>query len=170
MVLENRLEEIDKEIKENPKPLSITDKVKYTIIKWAIDTSAKTGSYAPLMGTVEAYIGLDFDQILQSRANAALIDAGLARTYTKAADYLGKKFDVNIKDNNLKAWSLDASAMIVTHAPVYAGILAAAGADMKQIVSASLIGDAIGVSTSKPFRKYVLAPWRNYLDYKKYMY
>ena len=116
---------------------------------------------------MEAYNGLDFEQILQSRASAALIDAGLARAYTKTADYLGKKFDVDIKDSSPKAWALDALAMIGTHAPVYAGILAVAGADAKQIGYASLMGAAIGLSTSKPFRKYILAPWRKYCGYKK---
>ena len=166
MTLENKLQTIEREA-EKPEQLSLRDKIKYEVINWAIDTSAKTGAYAPLMGAMEAYNGLDFDQILQSRASAALIDVGLARAYTKTADYLGKKFDVDIKDSSPKAWALDALAMIGTHAPVYAGILAAAGADAKQIGYASLMGAAIGLSTSKPFRKYILAPWRKYWGYKK---
>lgn len=167
MTLENKIRTIEREAEEKPDQLSLRDKIKYEVINWAIDTSAKTGAYAPLMGAMEAYNGLDFEQILQSRASAALIDVGLARAYTKTADYLGKKFNVDIKDGSPKAWALDALAMIGTHAPVYAGILAAAGADAKQIGYASLMGAAIGLSTSKPFRKYVLAPWRNYWGYKK---
>ncbi len=167
MTLENKIQTLEREAEEKPEQLSLKDKIKYEVINWAIDTSAKTGAYAPLMGAMEAYNGLDFEQILQSRASAALIDVGLARAYTKTADYLGKKFDVDIKDGSLKAWGLDALAMIGTHAPVYAGILVAAGADAKQIGYASLMGAVIGLSTSKPFRKYVLAPWRKYWGYKK---
>lgn len=165
MTLENKLQETEREVK--PEQLSLGNKIKYEVINWAIDTSAKTGSYAPLMGAMEAYNGLDLDQILQSRASAALIDVGLARAYTKTADYLGKKFDVDIKDSSPKAWLLDSLAMIGTHAPVYAGILALAGADVKQIGYASIMGAGIGLSTSKPFRKYILAPWRKFWRYKK---
>ena len=111
MTLENKLQTIEREA-EKPEQLSLRDKIKYEVINWAIYTSAKTGAYAPLMGAMEAYNGLDFEQILQSRASAALIDAGLARAYTKTADYLGKKFDVDIKDSSPKAWALDALAMI----------------------------------------------------------
>lgn len=166
MSLENKLEQtIERE--ENPEQLSLRDRIKYGVMNWAIDTSAKTGAYAPLMGAMEAYNGLDIEQILQSRASAALVDVGLARIYTKTADYLGKRFDVDIKDGSPKAWGLDALAMIGTHAPVYAGILAATGADAKQIGYASLMGAIIGLSTSKPFRKFVLAPWRKFWGYKK---
>ncbi len=166
MSLENKLEQkIERE--EKPKQLSLRDRIKYGAINWAIDTSAKTGVYAPLMGAMEAYNGLDIGQILQSRATAALVDVGLARIYTKTADYLGNKFDVDIKDGSPKAWGLDALAMIGTHAPVYAGILAAAGTDAKQIGYASLMGAVIGLSTSKPFRKFVLAPWRKFWGYKQ---
>jgi hypothetical protein len=166
MNLENRLEQtIEREKK--PEQISLRDRVNYGIINWAIDTSAKTGTYAPLMGAMEAYNGLDIGQILQSRTSAALVDVGLARIYTKVADYLGRKFDVDIKDGGPKAWLLDALAMIGTYAPVYAGILASTGADAKQIGRASLMGAIIGLSTSKPFRKYVLAPWRKFWGYKK---
>jgi hypothetical protein len=167
MTLENKIQTIEREVEEKSKSSLLRDKIKYEVINWAIDTSAKTGAYAPLMGAMEAYNGLGFEQILKSRASAALIDVVLARAYTKTADYLGKKFDVDIKDGSPKAWALDALAMIGTHAPVYAGILAAAGADAKQIGYASLMGAAIGISTSKPFRKYILAPWRKYCGYKK---
>ncbi|MEK6934757.1 MAG: L-alanine exporter AlaE [Nanoarchaeota archaeon] len=166
MSLENKLEQkIERE--EKPEQLSLRDRIKYGSINWAIDTSAKTGTYVPLMGAMEAYNGLDIEQIFQSRASAALVDVGLARIYTKTADYLGKKFDVDIKDGSPKAWGLDALAMIGTHAPVYAGILVATGADAKQIGYASLMGAIIGLSTSKPFRKFVLAPWRKFWGYKK---
>jgi hypothetical protein len=115
---------------------------------------------------MEAFNGLSFEQILHTRVNVALIDVFLARAYTKTADYLGSKFNVDIKDGSPKAWVLDALAIIGTHAPVYAGILAAEGADAKQIGYASLMGSAIGLATSKPFRKHILAPWRKYWKYK----
>lgn len=93
MTLENKIQTNERETEEKPKQLSLRDKFKYGVINWAIDTSAKTGTYTPLMGAMEAYNGLDFEQILQSRASAALIDVGLARAYTKTADYLGRKLD-----------------------------------------------------------------------------
>lgn len=167
MTLENKLQQAEREIPRKTEILSLRDKIQNEAINWAIDTSAKTGTYAPLMGAMEAYNGLDFEQILQSRTSVALIDIVLARAYTKTADYFGKKFNIDIKDGSPKAWIVDAFAMIGTHAPVYAGILAATGADAKQISYASLMGAAIGLSTSKPFRKYILAPWRNYWGYKK---
>ena len=73
---------------------NIIQNVKEGAQNWAIDTSAKVLAYAPLMGAMEAYNGLDGEQILKSRTTAALIDTGVARVYTKTADYLSKKFDV----------------------------------------------------------------------------
>ena len=72
------------------------EKTKQGAKNWAIDTSAKVLAYAPLMGAMEAYNGLEEDQILRSRATAALVDGVVARVYTKTADYLSKKFNVDL--------------------------------------------------------------------------
>ena len=141
------------------------EKIKQGSKNWAIDTSAKVLAYAPLMGAMEAYNGLDGDQILRSRTTAALIDGVVARTYTKTADYLSKKFDVDIKKGGVKGWALDTAAMIGVYTPVYAAILKANGADNEQTISALLMGAGIAAATSRPFRKYALMPWRKLWNY-----
>ena len=139
---------------------NIVKKTKQEAKNWAIDTSAKVLAYAPLMGAMEAYNGLDGEQILKSRAAAALIDGAVARIYTKTADYLSNKFNVDLKKGGIKGWALDTVAMVGIYTPVYAGILKASGADNEQIGAALLMGAGIAALTSKPFRKYILMPWR----------
>jgi len=119
------------------------------------------------MTAMEAYNGLDGDQIVQSRVAAALIDVGVARVYTKIADNLAQKYNVDLKKGGLKAWALDTLAMVSIYTPVYAGILAGTGADAKQIASSLTMGAGIAAVTSRPFRKYVLAPWRKLCGFKK---
>ena len=162
---------LEKRIEQNEDTLdsraSILEKAKKEIINYLIDTTAKVGCYAPVMATMEAYNGLNEKQILQSRAIAALTDVFVARVYTKTADYLSKKFNVDIKKGGLKAWALDTLAMIGVYTPVYTGILAANGADAKQIGSLLVMGAGIAATTSRPFRKYALMPWRKIWGYKK---
>ena len=146
---------------------SLYEKVKQSCTNYVIDTTAKVGFYAPIMASMESYNGLDLEQILKSRATAALVDAGVARVYTKTADYLSKRFSVDLKNGGFKGWALDTAAMVGVYTPVYAGILATAGANTKQIGSALLMGAGIAAVTSKPFRKYALMPWREYWGYKK---
>jgi hypothetical protein len=141
--------------------------IKQETQNWAIDTSAKVLTYAPLMGAMEAYNGLEAEQILKSRAAAAVVDGAVARVYTKTADYLSDKFNVDLKNGGIKGWALDTAAMIGVYTPVYAGILKASGADNQQTVSALLMGAGIAALTSKPFRKYALMPWRNLCGYQK---
>ena len=145
----------------------MVERVRQGVRNYLIDTSAKVACYAPIMATMEAYNGLDSEQILKSRATAALIDTGVARVYTKTADYLSKKYNVDLKKGGFKGWALDSAAMIGVYTPVYAGILAAAGADTKQITASLLMGAGIAAATSRPFRKYALMPWRNLLKYKR---
>lgn len=147
--------------------VSLRERVIQGFRNWAIDTSAKVGFYAPLMATMEAYNGLEGEQIIKSRAAAALIDVGVARIYTKTADYLAQRYKVNLKKGGLKGWALDTVAMVGAYTPVYAGILAAAGADTKQIGYSLLMGAGIAAVTSRPFRKYILAPWRKLCGFKR---
>lgn len=165
MTLENKLK-IQTDEKEVEQKTSLADRVKDSVKNYLIDTSAKVGCYAPIMAAMEAYNGLDGDQILQSRATAALVDTAVARVYTKTADYLSKKYDVNLKDGGIKGWALDTTAMVGVYTPVYAGILAAAGADAKQIAYSLTMGAIIAACTSRPFRKYTLMPWRKLCRYK----
>jgi hypothetical protein len=146
---------------------NIIQNVKEGAQNWAIDPSAKVLAYAPLMGAMEAYNGLDGEQILKSRTAAALIDTGVARVYTKTADYLSKKFEVDIKKGGFKGWLIDTAAMVGVYTPVYAVILKASGADNQQTASALLMGAGIAAVTSRPFRKYALMPWRKLWNYKK---
>ncbi|MDP1693965.1 MAG: L-alanine exporter AlaE [Candidatus Woesearchaeota archaeon] len=149
------------------KESTLTEKIVQGFRNWAIDTSAKVGVYAPLMATMEAHNGLEGEQIIQSRAAAALVDVGVARVYTKVADYLADKYKIDLKKGGLKACVLDTVAMVSTYTPVYAGILATTGADAKQISYSLLMGAGIATATSRPFRKYVLTPWRKLCGFKK---
>ena len=160
--IEERLEQNSENV-----DLSIIEKTGIGLRNYVIDTSVKVVCYAPLMAIMEAYNGLNEEQIIKSRTVAALVDAGVARVYTKTADYLSEKFNVDIKNGGFKAWALDTLAMVGVYTPVYAGILAVAGADSKKIGSALLMGAGIAATTSRPFRRYVLTPLRKIGGYKK---
>ncbi|MBU1199275.1 MAG: L-alanine exporter AlaE [Nanoarchaeota archaeon] len=134
---------------------------------YLIDTSAKVASYAPLMATMEAFNGLDGDQILQSRLSAALVDSVVARVYGKTLDYVRNKFHADPKEKSMKNYFIDTITMISIYTPVYAGILFATGANLSQIGSALLMGAGIATVTARPYAKYVLAPWRKLCKYKK---
>jgi hypothetical protein len=133
---------------------------------YAIDTSAKVVSYAPIMATMEAYNGLDGDQILQSRLTAAAIDSVVARVYGKTLDYVRQKFKAEPEKRSLKNYIIDTTTMIGIYTPVYAGILYAAGADTKQVLSAIVMGAGIAAVTARPYAKYILGPWRKKCGYK----
>ena len=93
MGLENKLEQkIEREVVENQKQHLFWNRLNYGVRNYMIDTSAKVGFYAPIMAAMEAYNGLDGEQILKSRATAALIDVGLARVYGKTLDKTRKIF------------------------------------------------------------------------------
>jgi hypothetical protein len=145
---------------------NLYERIKQAGKNWAIDTSAKIGVFAPLLGSMEAYNGLEAEQIVGARATSALLDAFVARTYTKIADHYYEKFSVDPKKGGVKAWAIDTASMILTHAPVYAAILYANGADHHQVANASLMGAGIATVTSRPFRKYVLFPWRKKMGFK----
>ena len=153
MSLENKLNNQEQEI-------SLAKRVKAGVRNYLIDTSAKVCFYAPIMAAMEAHNGLDGEQILQSRATAALIDSAVARVYTKTADYLSKKSHVDLKKGGIKGWVLDTAAMVGVYTPIYAGILVSSGADAKQIAYSLTMGAIIASITSRPFRKYALVPWR----------
>lgn len=97
----------------------------------------------------------------------ALVDGAVARVYTKTADYLSNKFNVDLKKGGIRGWALDTAAMVGVYTPVYAGILKASGADNEQTVSALLMGAGVAALTSRPFRKYGLMPWRKLCKYKE---
>ncbi len=165
MTLENKIETIEREAEEKPEQLSLRDRLACGVRNYLIDTSAKVGCYAPIMAAMEAYNGLDGEQILQSRATAALIDVGVARVYGKTLDKTRKIF--NTEKSKLRSYLVDTATMIGVYTPVYAGILAAAGADAKQIGGALLMGAGIAAVTGRPFGKYVLNNWRKMWGYKK---
>lgn len=168
MSLENKLVNLEKNLEEGEK-LSRLDKLRGKLSEevknWIIDTSAKTAVLGPVMGIMEYCVGLETSEVLASRGKAAVLDVFLARSYGKVADSFAKMADVDIKDASLKSWLLDAFAMISTHSPVYAGILYSSGADVKEIGSALGFGALFGLAFSKPFRKYCVAPWRDFCNY-----
>lgn len=164
MFLESRLVNLE-EGEELSRLDKLRGKVSQGVQNWLIDTSAKTAVLGPVMGIMEYCVGLEAPEVLASRGKAAFLDVFLARFYGKVADSFAKMADVDIKDASLKSWLLDASAMILTHSPVYAGILYSSGADVKEIGSALGFGALFGLALSKPFRKYCVAPWRDFCNY-----
>ncbi len=158
--LEEMITEIYKTVSNNK------EKIKTSLKNWAIDTSGKASVYVPAMGLMEAYNGLECEQIAASRLTSLAIDTVVARAYTGLADKLYEKFAVDSKKGGVKAWAIDTGSMISTYAPVYAGILYALGADTETIVNASYMAAGIATLTSRPFRKYVLSPWREYCGFK----
>ena len=105
MTLENKIEKIEREAEEIPEQISLRDKLAYGVRNYLIDTSAKVGCYAPVMAAMEAYNGLDGEQILQSRATAALIDVGVARVYGKTLDKTRKWF--NAEKSKIRSYLVD---------------------------------------------------------------
>ncbi|MBS3074390.1 hypothetical protein J4447_02955 [Candidatus Pacearchaeota archaeon] len=192
--LERKLEQNeDSNLSSN---ISLSERIKQSVRNYLIDTSAKVVCYASLMAGMEAYNGLNPEQILSSRTAAALVDAGAARIYTKTADYVEEKtkpltkkvsrssikvMNALRKDNlnfgqmrgvyrtveGVRKYSADTASMIGVYTPVYAGILASTGADAKQIGASLLMGAGIAAATSRLFRKYALVPWRKLCGYKK---
>jgi len=154
----------ENEVDNSQETFSLYHKTKQAAKNWAIDTSAKIAVFAPLLGSMEAYTGLEIDQIIGARTTSALVDTFIARAYTKTADYLYNKFSIDSKKGGIKAWAIDTASMIGTYAPVYAAILYANGANHKQVAYASLMAAGIATVTSRPFRKYVLFPWRKYCN------
>jgi len=142
-------------------------KLEMTVKDYAIDTSAKILFYAPVMAVMEAYNGLNSDQIIQSRISAAVVDVGVARIYGKTLDSVRSKFHIKSDSTGSKAYAVDTITMIGIYTPVYAGILAAAGADEKQIGYSLSMGAIIAAITARPFGKYVLNKWRNLLGYAR---
>jgi hypothetical protein len=132
---------------------------------YLIDTSAKVMCYAPAMAAMEAANGLSAEQIIKSRTAAAIVDAGAARIYGKLRDYVRTK--VNADKSPVRSYLADTLSMIGTYTPVYAGILAANGANAKQIGLSLAMGAGIAALTARPYGKYVLGRWRKYWRYKK---
>lgn len=165
MSLEQKIDSADTEVIEPQESRSLAEMIKRSIRNYAIDTTAKVGCYAPVMATMEYYNGLNGEQILQSRVTAALVDAGIARIYGKTLDKTRTLFKA--EKNGWRSYVVDTATMIGVYSPVYAGILAAAGADAKQIGGALLMGAAIAAVTARPFGKYVLNNWRIMWGYKR---
>lgn len=128
---------------------------------YLVDTSAKVGTYVIPMGLMEAYNGLDFDQIVQSRISVAIADAVLGRVYGKFLNYTRKKFSTEGKEG-LKSYLVDTGTMLAVYDPAYVAILAAAGANLEQIEGATFMLSVILATTARPFSKYILDNWREY--------
>ncbi len=154
------------QVDESPKK-KLGKRIEDFFVNYLIDTGAKVAVYTPIMGAMEAYNGLDSEQIVGARMTSALIDVAVAKTYIKTADWLYKKLKVDKKEGGFKAWLIDTLAMVGVYSPAYAGVLAANGADAEKIGSALVMGAGIAALTSRPFRKYFLFPMREKLSYRK---
>lgn len=139
----------------------------FSLKNYLIDTSVKLAFYTPIMSTIEAANGLELDQIIQSRVSMALLDIGIARIYSKTADYLAELYDIDMKAGGLKAWSLDTCVMAAVYNSFYAPLLAFAGSNTEQISYSVAAGIVVTAATVRPFRKYALIPWREKWNYKK---
>lgn len=191
---------VDLEAKVEEKPIALEERVMNGVRNYAIDTSAKIVCFAPLMGAMETYNGLEWKEVLKARAVSALIDGVVARAYTKTADYCGEKtkpitpiisrtaikginslretfgkenLDLRQKKivynmvESMRNYAVDTASMIGVYSPAYAGVLKVAGADAKQIGYSLLMGAGIAALTSRPFRKYILRPWRKLCGFKE---
>ncbi|NPE26961.1 hypothetical protein HNV12_03080 [Methanococcoides sp. SA1] len=139
---------------------------------WAIDSSAKAIVYSVPMGAMEAGInyvntgGVQMDEVLATRAGVVLVDAVAARVYTKLADHLYDRFDIDPENGGLKAWATDSVAMILPYNFVYGCILGLSGDSGEEIGAKLGIGAGVALLTSRPFRKYILAPWRKFWNFR----
>ena len=77
----------------------------------------------------------------------------------------GQKRKIYRRIEAARNYCTDTTSMIGVYTPVYAGILAAYGADSKKICSSLIGGAVIAAATSRLFRKYALKPWRKICRY-----
>lgn len=148
---------------DNTEKKSWSQKLKDFGRNYAIDTSAKVACFAPFMASMEAYNGLDADQILSARVMSVVVDVGVARVYGKARDIVRDK--VNADKSPIRSYLADTLTMIGVYSPVYAGILAVSGAEPEQIGAALVMGAGIAAVIARPFGKYVLEPMRKKFGY-----
>lgn len=141
-----------------------TGAVSNSIKNYLIDTSAKVGAYALPMALMESCNGLDASQVLASRATAAVVDAGVARIYGKARDFVRNK--VHAEKSAVRSYLADTLTMIATYTPVYAAILKANGATNEQTAYSLVMGAGIAALTARPYGKYILEPWRRFCKKK----
>lgn len=140
-------------------------KLKKEAKAYLVDTSAKVGAYAVPMGLMEASQGLSLEKILQSRVSVALADAVLGRIYGKTLNWSRQKFGTEGK-TGLTSYLVDTTTMLAVYDPAYALILKSCGADNDQIASVTAFLSVVLALTARPFSKYVLDNWREYLGTK----
>ena len=150
---------------ETPKEESKWQKLKDFGRNYAIDTSAKVVGYAPIMAAMEAYNGLDGEQILKARVMSAIVDIGVARVYGKTRDVVRKKFKA--EKGPIRSYLADTLSMIGVYTPVYGAILTLNGVEPEQIGSALAMGAGIAAVAARPFGKYILEPSRKKFGYKR---
>ena len=139
------------------------------IKNYLVDTTAKVGTYAIPMGSMEASKGMDFNEILQSRTTVALADSVLARIYGKSLNYTRKKFNPENKQG-MRGYLVDTSTMLAVYVPAYAGILKGIeyfNDKNFDIPSACLFLTGMLLGTARPFSRYILDPWRKYWKTKQ---
>ena len=107
------------------------------IRRFIVDTYAMISSSIAVGMANEMFItGMSLEQSLKSRAISIIPNMLLGRVYGEYRDWMLKKFKTSQESHWLKKSTADIIAFTSFNGPLYAGILALAGADSDQIITA----------------------------------
>ena len=105
------------------------------------------------MGANEYFIGgMEFDEVLTTRATMALTTLFINRPYGKFRDIWAKKvMKADGYSSKLKKFTTDVTASAVFYAPVYTAMIKASGASWEETGSALAGGMALITLTGRSF-------------------
>lgn len=128
--------------------------------RYLVDTSAGWLFYTPVMAASEYFIaGMDGGEIGEARLAGALVQAAVMRPYGRFRDYWKSTWNVTPESSRMKKFLVDTTATLLFQTPVYAGILYASGASLREIAVALPTGLAVSAASGRPYGC-VIDRWR----------
>lgn len=124
--------------------------------KYAVDTAAMVTFSTPIAMANEIFVaGMDITDSLKARGIATVVNAFTARPYGKYRDFIFKKLKTTKKSGFWKKYFTDVLSFATFQAPLYAGILAASGADFDGVVAGSATITALSGFIGRPYGAYL---------------
>lgn len=110
----------------------------------------------PMMYLTEIITGMENKASIISRGISAAVNLTVAKYYHKwFRPLVYKMFSVDENSSKLKKDLVNRTAFVMHQAPLYLGILWAAGADWKQIAVTLPTGLAVGAATAEKFQNFM---------------
>ena len=107
-----------------------------SVYKFAVDTAAMVSISIAVMTPIEYFaLGMEPEEVVASRTVATIVNASTGRIYGKYRDRIFQKMHTTADSSGVKKYLTDVVTAETFGLPVYAGILAAAGADTYQIIT-----------------------------------